>query len=57
VVCIRALPEGHVLQRTDVALMRPGTGIHPRDLDRVVGRRLRRPTTAGQLLSWEDLDG
>ncbi|MGH7356558.1 MAG: N-acetylneuraminate synthase [Candidatus Rokuibacteriota bacterium] len=47
---------GDVLTRERVAVKRPGTGISPTDLDRVVGRRVRRNVDADELLQWEDLE-
>jgi N-acetylneuraminate synthase len=51
-VAARALPAGHRLTRTDVAIKRPGTGLPPADLDRVVGRALTRAVEADELLDW-----
>ncbi|WP_448585441.1 N-acetylneuraminate synthase [Thermaurantiacus sp.] len=49
------LDAGMILQEAHLVALRPGTGIAPRELDRVVGRRLARPLRAGTLLRWEDL--
>lgn len=49
----RELDEGHVLQEDDLIMLRPGTGIPPADLDIVVGRQLRKPLAAGELLTWD----
>ena len=46
---------GSVLERADLQLRRPGSGIAPRDLDAVVGRRLARELPAGHVLQWSDL--
>ncbi len=54
-VAARALPAGHRLQRTDVAIKRPGTGIAPAELDRVMGRTLARGVAADELLDWSML--
>ena len=43
------------LEREHVALKRPGTGIPPRFLDQVVGRRAARPIAADTVLTWEML--
>jgi N-acetylneuraminate synthase/N,N'-diacetyllegionaminate synthase len=52
VVLARALPKGARLKRGDLACKRPGTGIAPTELSRVVGRRLTRAAAAETLLSW-----
>ena len=50
----RDLAAGEPLQSTDVTLLRPGTGIPPRELVRVVGRALKRSVPAGTTLLWSD---
>jgi sialic acid synthase len=37
------LPAGHVLRDEDIAAKSPGDGLPPREIDRLVGRRLRYP--------------
>ena len=44
-----------ILQPDDVALMRPGNGISPIDLDQVIGKKMARNCDSGTLLSWQDL--
>jgi N-acetylneuraminate synthase/N,N'-diacetyllegionaminate synthase len=51
-----ALPRGHVIAHDDLAAKRPGTGISPMEVDRVVGRRLARAVPHDHLLHPEDLD-
>ena len=55
VVASRALPAGHRVTRADVAVKRPGTGIPPAELERVVGRTLTRALAADELLDWKAL--
>jgi len=55
-VAAHALPAGHRLTRGDVAIKRPGTGLGPAELERVLGRRLRRAVTADELLEWSALE-
>ena len=55
-VAARALPAGHRLARGDVAIKRPGTGIAPGELDRVLGRRLTRALAADELIDWAWLE-
>ena len=40
-VAARDLPEGHVLERDDIAIKSPGDGLPPYEINRVVGRRLK----------------
>ena len=45
------LPEGAVLTSENLSAKKPGTGILADKLPAVVGRRLRRPLVAGEMLS------
>jgi N,N'-diacetyllegionaminate synthase len=55
VTTIRPLSKGAVLTAKDVALLRPGTGIPPRDLVSVIGKRAAADIPAGTTLNWPDL--
>jgi N,N'-diacetyllegionaminate synthase len=52
-VAARALREGETLAAADVVLRRPGTGLPPATLDRLLGRRAARAVAAGALLREE----
>jgi N-acetylneuraminate synthase/N,N'-diacetyllegionaminate synthase len=52
VVAARPLAKGTVLAATMLACLRPGTGIAPADLDRVVGMRLVRDLEQDEPLTW-----
>ena len=54
-VAARALRAGERLTADAVAVKRPGTGIPPAELDRAVGRRLRRDVAADEVLEWTAL--
>lgn len=54
VTLTRSVRAGEALRSEDLALLRPGTGIPPRDLDAVKGRRLARDLPAGTTLRWSD---
>jgi N-acetylneuraminate synthase/sialic acid synthase len=49
------LPAGHRLARADVAIKSPNDGLPPYELDRVLGRALRRPLRTDEALRWDDL--
>lgn len=55
VIAVRDLKAGEVLRREDLITMRPGTGIEPRYLERVVGRTARCDIPEGTPLTWEML--
>ena len=53
----RPLGRGTLLAREDLTFKRPGTGIPPFELDRVLGRRVLRDVAADVPLMKEDVDG
>ena len=52
---VRPTPAGTILLEADVAFRRPGTGMAPRDAPLLVGRELRRPLGAGELIDLGDV--
>jgi N,N'-diacetyllegionaminate synthase len=55
VTLTRARRAGEALRPEDLALLRPGTGILPCELEKVPGRVLARDLPAGTTLQWTDL--
>jgi N-acetylneuraminate synthase/N,N'-diacetyllegionaminate synthase len=53
IVAARDLPAGHVLAEEDLTVQRPGTGLSAARWMEVVGRKLKKPAVAGQMLSDE----
>ncbi len=56
VAVARDLPAGTVLSADLLVCRRPATGIAPRDIERVIGQRLRSDLTAFTVLQWEHLE-
>jgi N-acetylneuraminate synthase len=50
------LPAGTRLQKAHLTVKKPGTGIPANRLQDIVGRRVRRPIKADELLQEEDLE-
>ncbi|NNK91959.1 MAG: N-acetylneuraminate synthase [Acidimicrobiia bacterium] len=55
VTTTRDVAEGAVIGRDDLALLRPGTGIPPKELADAVGKRATRFLAAGTTITWDDL--
>jgi N,N'-diacetyllegionaminate synthase len=55
VTLIRSVAAGATLSREDLALLRPGDGIPPKDLEKVIGRRTAHELEEGATLHWSDL--
>ena len=53
-VSSRALVAGHHLTASDIAFRRPGSGFPPKDLDRLITRRLTRNVPLGHVFLAED---
>jgi N,N'-diacetyllegionaminate synthase len=54
-VTAQALGAGHCLERHDIAFNRPGSGLPPKGVDWLVGRRIKHAVPKGHVLAPEDL--
>lgn len=54
IVATRDLPAGTVLEASDLACLRPGTGLMPRDMKTVIGAKIVRDVTANTPLTLQD---
>jgi len=48
--------EGDIIDADDLVLLRPGTGIPPKQLQDVIGKRMKSAQHAGVMLQWKDLN-
>ncbi len=55
VVTARDLTAGCALEEKDLIIKRPGTGIPPKELPKLLGRSLKRDIARDSILSWDDL--
>ncbi len=55
IVAARPLPAGHVLAEADLAFKSPGGGLHPYQLDQIVGSRTLVALDEDQMIRLEDL--
>jgi len=55
-VAARPLRAGEALTRDAVRIKRPGTGIPPSELERALGRRVRRDVAADEVIEWSALE-
>lgn len=56
VVVLQDVQAGTILQADMLACRRPATGIAPRDLPALIGRRMAVALPAGSVLQWDDLE-
>ena len=52
-VAAREIPRGRRVTRADVAVKRPGFGIHPKDITRLVGSVATRRIAEDEVLTWK----
>lgn len=50
------IPAGEVLEREHVIMKRPGTGVPPTELERMLGQRTVRAIDEDSLVTWEDVE-
>jgi N,N'-diacetyllegionaminate synthase len=55
-VALRDLPAGHVLTEEDITTKRPGTGISPMLIDKLLGRKLLQPIKEDDLFTPEHIN-
>lgn len=55
VVTRKKIKKGEMIQRDSVAIKRPGTGIEPKRLTDVIGKRALRDLEADQVISWDEI--
>lgn len=56
-VAVRDLEPGEVLARADLTVKRPGTGLEPFEIERVIGRRVVRAVRGDHPIAAADLSG
>ena len=55
VTTVVPVKKGEVLSSAHIALLRPGTGIVPKDMAQAIGKKAARDLEAGTTLTWNDL--
>ena len=55
-VTIQDLPKGIILQEKHLTCKKPGLGLPPYKMDKLIGRRLSRALPADHLISFEDIE-
>ena len=56
IVLARDLPAGTKFKVDDLILVRPGTGISPSNLVKIIGRTANRSLKTGDILTWNDME-
>lgn len=56
IVASKKLKKGHIITEKDLSCKRPGTGIEPKFIEEVVGKKLNKDLNQDTLILFEDLD-
>jgi N-acetylneuraminate synthase/N,N'-diacetyllegionaminate synthase len=56
VVSDTAIPEGSIITENDVTIKRPGTGISPKDIRKVIGKRALRAIQKDEVFNWDMIE-
>jgi pseudaminic acid synthase len=56
VYVVRDVGAGETLTPDNLRIIRPGYGLLPRDFEKVIGRKARRPLARGTALTWDAVD-
>jgi N-acetylneuraminate synthase len=56
VYVVRDIPAGETFTAENLRIIRPGYGLPPRELEKVIGRKARRTLVRGTALSWDAVD-
>jgi len=56
VYVVRDVGAGEMFTADNLRIIRPGYGLPPRDLEKVIGRKARRPLARGTALTWDAVD-
>ena len=49
---VKDLPAGHVIGPEDIRRIRPGMGLPPKDVDRIIGRKVSQDVKKGTPITW-----
>jgi N-acetylneuraminate synthase len=55
IAAARPIGKGELFTAENMIMLRPGTGIHPVFLNKIVGHKAKRDVKAGYLLEWDDV--
>jgi sialic acid synthase SpsE len=50
------LPKGTKLRKEHLTLKKPGTGIQPKEIEKILGKIVNRNIKANELIKWTDLE-
>lgn len=55
IVCLKDIKKNHILKKQDLICKRPGTGISPINLTKIIGKKIKKNLSEDHILKWSDL--
>lgn len=56
IVALTDISKGTLLNYQNIGIKRPGTGIHPKLIENIIGRKIKQDVAEDSLLKWDDLE-
>ena len=56
IVSIKDLKKGEILSEDNIGIKRPGTGISPKEFEKILGRSINKDILKDSVIFWEDVD-
>ena len=55
IVALKPIGAGEVINKKKIGIKRPGNGIQPKDLEKIIGLKAKRKIGQDEVITWEDL--
>ena len=55
IIVKKKIQYNYVIKKKHLILQRPGTGIEPKFLNKILNRKVKRSLNEGELIKWSDL--
>jgi sialic acid synthase SpsE len=55
IAAFEVIKKGEKFTEKNLIMLRPGSGIHPKFMENIIGHEAKRDVKAGHLLEWEDI--
>ncbi|MBU0630365.1 MAG: N-acetylneuraminate synthase family protein [Candidatus Margulisbacteria bacterium] len=56
ITVLEDIKKGDIIKSESLGFIRPGTGIEPKNINKIIGKKARRAMNAYDLVKWEDLE-
>ncbi|MCK4335611.1 MAG: N-acetylneuraminate synthase, partial [Candidatus Aenigmarchaeota archaeon] len=49
------IPKGTIITKNMLVIKRPGTGIEPKDINKVIGKRIKKDIEKDNIIKWDNI--